>query len=132
MMHNDQNNESFQVSRETSSYWQRSIAPFPILTELPRVVDVLVVGSGLFGTATAYWLARAGCQVALLDRVGVAYGASGRNGGFVVAGMHEEYADAIARVGHATAQAVLSIAYENQPLLREVLAVEEIDRKSVV
>ncbi len=115
------------MSYKAVSYWQRTAAPFPLATELPRAVDVLVVGSGLFGAATAYWLARAGRQVALLDRVGVAYGASGRNGGFVVAGLHEEYADAIARVGHATARAVLSIAYENQAVLREVLATEEIN-----
>ena len=115
------------ANHEPSSYWQRTTAPFPISTALPRSVDVLVVGSGLFGTATAYWLARAGRQVALLDRVGVAYGASGRNGGFVVAGMHEEYDDAITRIGHVSARAVLSIAYENQALLREVLAAEEIN-----
>ncbi len=126
-MHSNQNNEVSQTSQETPSYWQRTVAPFPISTELPQHVDVLVVGSGLFGAATAYWLARAGCQVALLDRVGVAYGASGRNGGFVVAGMHEEYSDAIKRLGHETARAVLSISYENQAMLRQVLTEEEID-----
>jgi gamma-glutamylputrescine oxidase len=126
-MHIDQNSEVSQSSTDSSSYWQRTSAPFPLATELPRTVDVLVVGSGLFGAATAYWLARAGRKVSLLDRVGVAYGASGRNGGFVVAGMHEEYPSAIARVGHKTARAVLTISYENQAVLRQVLAEEELD-----
>jgi hypothetical protein len=42
-----------------------------------------VIGGGLLGTATCYWLARAGVRVALLEREGLASGASGRNGGFV-------------------------------------------------
>ena len=29
--------------------------------------DVLVVGAGVMGSATAYWLSRAGKRVALLD-----------------------------------------------------------------
>ncbi|HEU5378156.1 MAG TPA: FAD-dependent oxidoreductase [Ktedonobacteraceae bacterium] len=119
--------ETTQSHQESFSYWQRTSAQFPLTTDIPRTIDVLVVGSGLFGAATAYWLARAGRQVALLDRMGVAYGASGRNGGFVVAGLHEEYPAAIARVGHARARAVLTIAYENQAVLRQVLAEEQID-----
>ncbi len=119
--------ETSQSAREPISYWHRTSPHFSLSNELPRTVDVLVVGSGLFGAATAYWLARSERKVALLDRVTVAYGASGRNGGFVVAGMHEEYRAAIARLGHEVARAVMSISYENQAVLRQVLAEEKID-----
>jgi gamma-glutamylputrescine oxidase len=125
-MHSNQNNSESSVGYEAASYWQRTITPLPISTDLPSTVDVLVVGSGLFGAATAYWLARAGHQVAMVDRVGVAYGASGRNGGFVVAGMHEAYPAAIKRLGHEVAKAVIRITYDNQAVLRQVLADEEI------
>jgi len=118
--------EASQTPWEPVSYWQRTAPHFPLSHELPSTVDVLIVGCGLFGAATAYWLARAGRQVALLDRVGVAYGASGRNGGFVVAGMHEEYPAAIKRLGREAAHAVLNISYENQAVLRQVLEEESI------
>lgn len=126
-MHNEQHDHTSSAQTDSLSYWQRTVTPYPILTELPHTVDVLVVGGGLLGTATAYWLARAGRQVALVDRVGVAYGASGRNGGFVVAGMHEAYTQATKRFGHEVAHAVISITYDNQAILRQVLAEEAID-----
>ena len=118
--------EPSQPAFEPVSYWHRTSPRIPLASELPRTVDVLVVGGGLFGAATAYWLARAGRRVALLDRVAVAYGASGRNGGFVVAGMHEDYPAAVKRLGQRVARAVLTISYENQAVLRQILAEEEI------
>jgi glycine/D-amino acid oxidase-like deaminating enzyme len=45
--------------------------------------DAIVVGGGLVGCSTAYHLARGGSRVALLEREHVAWGASGRNTGFV-------------------------------------------------
>jgi glycine/D-amino acid oxidase-like deaminating enzyme len=44
---------------------------------------VLVVGGGLVGTATAYFAAREGLSVTLLEQEHVGFGASGRNPGFV-------------------------------------------------
>jgi glycine/D-amino acid oxidase-like deaminating enzyme len=44
---------------------------------------VVVVGGGIVGCATAYFAAQAGAQVTLLERETVAFGASGRNPGFV-------------------------------------------------
>ncbi|HXR66102.1 MAG TPA: FAD-dependent oxidoreductase, partial [Ktedonobacteraceae bacterium] len=118
--------EPSQPLFEPVSYWHRTSPQISLATELPSTVDVLVVGSGLFGAATAYWLARAGRKVALLDSVAVAFGASGRNGGFVVAGMHEDYPVAVKRLGQKVARAVLAISYENQAVLRQVLTEEEI------
>src|SRR5262245_8321131 len=65
------------------SYWLAT-APLAIApTELSAGADVVVVGGGLLGTATAYWLARAGADVTLIEAGSLAGGASGRNGGFV-------------------------------------------------
>jgi glycine/D-amino acid oxidase-like deaminating enzyme len=44
---------------------------------------IVVVGGGLVGTATAYFTAREGLSVTLLEQQAVGYGASGRNPGFV-------------------------------------------------
>jgi glycine/D-amino acid oxidase-like deaminating enzyme len=45
--------------------------------------DVVVVGGGIVGCATAYYAAREGLNVTLLESKEIAFGASGRNPGFV-------------------------------------------------
>ncbi len=45
--------------------------------------SVVVVGGGIVGCATAYFAARDGLDVTLVEREHVAFGASGRNPGFV-------------------------------------------------
>ncbi|HZU19813.1 MAG TPA: FAD-dependent oxidoreductase [Gaiellaceae bacterium] len=44
---------------------------------------IVVVGGGIVGCATAYYAARDGADVTLVEREHVAFGASGRNPGFV-------------------------------------------------
>jgi glycine/D-amino acid oxidase-like deaminating enzyme len=46
-------------------------------------VSVVVVGGGIVGAATAYFLAREGIESTLLERHEVAWGASGRNPGYL-------------------------------------------------
>ena len=45
--------------------------------------DVIVVGGGIVGCATAYFCAREGMRVTLLERKTIGYGASGRNPGWL-------------------------------------------------
>ena len=49
----------------------------------PRAPDVIVVGGGIVGCATAAFLAAGGARVALVEKAEVASGASGRNSGVV-------------------------------------------------
>ncbi|MCC6791029.1 MAG: FAD-binding oxidoreductase [Thermomicrobiales bacterium] len=51
-----------------------------------RRPDAIVVGGGVVGTSIAYRLAQAGKRVQLIERRGLASGASGRNGGMTGAG----------------------------------------------
>lgn len=48
-----------------------------------RTPDVIVVGGGIVGCAAAYYLARAGSRVTLLEKDSIAYEASGRNLGAI-------------------------------------------------
>ena len=59
--------------------------------------DVIVVGGGVNGCSIAYRLAEAGRKVLLLERRGLASGASGRNGGLTGGGsaMHSEAGRAV-------------------------------------
>ncbi len=45
--------------------------------------DVVIIGAGIVGCSTAYFLAREGVDVAVVDPVAIAAGASGRNNGLV-------------------------------------------------
>ena len=45
-----------------------------------KTSDVIVIGAGVVGCSAAYYLAKRGCKVTVLERREVACGASGRNG----------------------------------------------------
>ncbi len=62
----------------------------------------------------------------LVERDFPAYGATGRNGGFLSLGPAEVYPSAIQRLGYDTARNVLQVTLESQKLLRQVLVEEEI------
>lgn len=72
-------------------------------------VDVAIIGGGFTGLWTAYHLLSedAACRVALLEREEIAYGASGRNGGFAMtlldmslAHLRRNHGDDAARAAH--------------------------------
>jgi glycine/D-amino acid oxidase-like deaminating enzyme len=112
---------------EPLSHWQHTAWLRPILVEdLPASAEVAVVGGGIVGAFTAYWLARAGAKPVLIEAGRAPNGATGRNGGLVVPGAAEGYPGAIARLGHDAARAVVQLSVEGLALLREVIQAEDI------
>lgn len=109
-----------------TSYWQATASLGEITTDVPPSCDVLVIGGGLLGVAAAYFLARAGADVVVLERHGIGAGATARNGGFVVGGTAEAYPLAIRRHGRVTAREVWQFTLDNRRLMEQVLAEEEI------
>lgn len=80
---------------------------------------VCVIGAGLAGLATAYGLAERGKTVTLLESRTIGFGASGRNGGFVLAGYAASPKDIIRKVGLETAQELYGLTQNAQKLIRK-------------
>jgi gamma-glutamylputrescine oxidase len=88
----------------TAPYWLDSpYAPRPPLIGAVEV-EACVVGGGAAGLACARRLAQHGIETILLERGTVAGGASGRNGGFLIAGVALFHNDARERFGAARAR----------------------------
>ena len=83
--------------------------------------DVAVVGGGVAGVATAYHLALRGASVVLLEARTIAEAASGRNAGFLLAGVAENFVAASRRYGEANALRIWNVTTRNQRLVREIV-----------
>ena len=103
------------------SLWVREAdAPVPT-SALPERADVVVIGGGVAGTSAALWLARAGADVCLLERRGIADRASGRNDGQLLLGLGEHYNRIVGQFGRDDARRLwTSIHANNDALKREI------------
>ncbi len=89
--------------------------------------DVAVVGAGIAGIATAYFLATAGASVVVLEARGVAEAASGRNAGFLLAGVAENFVAATRRYGEPRALRIWRFTRRTQSLVRALVEEHRID-----
>src|SRR4051794_1523762 len=76
--------------------------------------DVIVVGAGVAGCSIAYRLAQSGRQVLVIEKRGIASGASGRNGGITGAGsaMHSAEGRAIYALTSANLEMIRQLPEE--------------------
>ncbi len=81
--------------------------------------DVVVVGAGIVGVATAARLAQEGLHVAILEARTVASGATGRNAGMVLTGLAEHYSRAVEAYGRERAREAWALTAENRERLIE-------------
>jgi glycine/D-amino acid oxidase-like deaminating enzyme len=81
----------------------------------------VVVGGGIAGVATAYHLRRGGAKVVLLEARTIAEAASGRNAGFLLAGVAENFIAASRRYGEANTLRIWRFTRRNQALVRDLV-----------
>lgn len=100
-------------------FWRRPrlVARAP----LPERVEVLVVGGGITGVSLLRRLGERRVKAALVERTRLAFGASGRNAGFLLEGTAANYAEAVRLHGRKIAREVWQVTGENHRRLAEAL-----------
>jgi glycine/D-amino acid oxidase-like deaminating enzyme len=104
-------------------------APPPVrpLVELPFDTDVAIVGGGYTGLAAAHVLARNGADALVLEQHTIGWGASSRNGGFVLPGYQPEVESLALRYGIDQARGLFALSLEAVDYLERVIQAEQID-----
>lgn len=111
----------------TGAVWGRP-APLPPASPPPSL-DVLVIGGGITGLSLLHWLWRRGVKAAVVERMGVAAGASGRNAGFLLTGVADNYAVACRTHGRALARELWDFTAGNHDLLLDLLGGAEVGHR---
>jgi glycine/D-amino acid oxidase-like deaminating enzyme len=88
---------------------------------------VAVVGGGYTGLSAALTLARHGASVVVLERHRAGWGASGRNGGFVLPGYKPDPGELLRRCGLDRTRALLAATHEAIEGVEELIAREALD-----
>jgi glycine/D-amino acid oxidase-like deaminating enzyme len=103
------------------TYYRRTIVDHSAYRALSGThhVDVCVIGGGLAGLSTAHECLQRGLKVALLEQHRIAWGASGRNGGFVTGGYATGHAKIVRRAGEMAARALHDLSVEGVKIVRE-------------
>jgi glycine/D-amino acid oxidase-like deaminating enzyme len=93
---------------------------------LPDKADVLVIGGGIAGVSLLFHLTRRRIDAVLVERSHLAAGASGRNAGFLLAGVASSYAEAVRLYGRDKARAVWELTNENHDRMIEAVKGQDV------
>ena len=111
------------------SYWmknKKNTISYPAL-EKECDCDVLIIGGGISGISTAYYLAETGNDVILLEADCIGYGASGRNTGKVSAQHGIVYHELIEKHGKEMAQLYYESHQKAIDTIEQLVATYNID-----
>lgn len=93
---------------------------------LPDKADIVVIGGGLTGVSLLYWLKKRRMRGVLFERGHLASGASGRNAGFVLAGVADNYATAVQTYGRERARETWAFTLENHDAVASAVTNEDV------
>jgi glycine/D-amino acid oxidase-like deaminating enzyme len=116
------------VTTQQKNYWlETAEAPQLPTSELPRAVDVAVIGAGFTGLSAARTLAKGGARVAVLDAENVGWGASSRNGGMVLSGLKLGTPALVARYGREATKRMYAASLLSIDCVEAIVREENID-----
>src|SRR5437763_1922337 len=111
----------------STPFWAPPAERYP--GRLPAKADVLVIGGGIAGTSLLWHLERRRLDAVLVEREHLAWGASGRNAGFLLAGVAASYAEAVGTYGRENAREVWAITNENQDRMIEAARGQDVGHR---
>jgi glycine/D-amino acid oxidase-like deaminating enzyme len=116
-------------SEEERCLWTAALpgSAVPEAVPLPGRTDVAIVGGGYTGLAAARALARRGVDVTLLERHHLGWGASGRNGGFVLPGYKPDVQALAKKLGLVAARRLFETSLQAVRFLEGLIAEEGVD-----
>lgn len=85
-----------------------------------RTYDMIVIGAGIAGLSTAYWLERnhPTMKIAVIDKHSLGFGASGRNAGFITCGSAEHFNKLNKQFSFEKAVEIWRFSEQNRELLK--------------
>lgn len=98
----------------TRSPWQRNAASPSIET------DLVIVGAGIVGLSALLHASVAGLNAVLIEKQHIAFGASGRNAGYLMTGADDNYAAAVKAWGRDTAKFMWEVSRRTLSGLRQL------------
>ncbi|KAG7843768.1 hypothetical protein KL941_004750 [Ogataea angusta] len=124
----------FPVSDPTDSFWHSESDSFiytRTTSDLPTETDVLIVGAGYAGAASAYWLYKqsqtCSLDVLMLEARTVCSGATGRNGGHLKPDYYREYLKFERLYGQKGAAEIGNFEHEHISAIKNVVEDLNID-----
>jgi gamma-glutamylputrescine oxidase len=96
---------------------------------LPDKADVLIIGGGIAGTSLLWHLTRLRIDAVLVERHHLAWGASGRNAGFLLAGVASSYSEAVRTYGRDKAREVWEVTNENHDRMIEAARGQDVGHR---
>src|SRR5438309_6609217 len=111
----------------STPFWAPPPEKYP--GRLPEKADVLVIGGGIAGTSLLWHLLRCRVDTVLLERHHLAWGASGRNAGFLLAGVASSYAEAVHTYGRFRAREIWEVTNENHDRMIEAARGQDVGHR---
>src|ERR671921_2588434 len=108
--------------------WTETAPALPprAMRPLPDRADVAIIGGGYTGLSAARTLGRQGADVVLLEEHTVGWGASGRNGGFILPGFKPEMEELAQRLGPTRAGRMFQLTLQAIRGLEQIISEEGI------
>jgi len=90
---------------------------------------VVVIGGGIAGVSLLWHLSTRRIEAVLVERHHIAWGASGRNAGFLLAGVASSYAEAVHTYGRSRAREIWDVTNENHDRMIEAARGQDVGHR---